>query len=163
MRWVYAGAAAAVLFARPVLADDASQTAKQTMHDAMAEQATLPAGATPGQPSTNASQGAGSHRDQARHNADQAAREAHQHAAAHASHAAASHADVANKTAMDGAMGSMMAGTVCQAGSDCQNAPGMMRSRDPNGGAMGGGMTGGGATSGSNTNTGGSTMPGGRH
>ena len=169
MRWMHAGVAAAALFAGPVLADDAQQTAMQTMHDAMAEQATLPAGSqgTPGQPSTVAQHRTGSPQDQAQrqqHQADQAASQAQQHAAMHASHAAASHADIANRTAMDGAMGTTM-GT-CQAGSDCQNAAGMMRSRDPSSGAMGGSMMGGGATPGSSTTTGGTpggTMYGGKH
>jgi hypothetical protein len=178
MKWMNAGLTAAVLFSAPVLADDAQQTATTTMREAMAEQASMPAGphAKAGDPSSDAKPKPDTqqvttmkHSPGAQHSlaADQAARQAHQHATVDGTTQADSmHAAMANNAAMGAMRTTMMGGATgtCQGGSDCQNAAGMTRSMSPGAGMMGGstsgGSTTGGATPGSpGTTTGGSSTP----
>lgn len=166
------GLTVAVLFSAPVLADDGQQAATTTMHEAMVEQASMPAArhAKAGDPSSDAKPKADAsqvktikHSSGAQHGlaAEQAAKHAPQHATVDgASQADSMHAAMANRAAMNAMSTSMMGGAsgTCQTGNDCQNAAGMTRTMS--GGGMMGGATSGGATSGTpGSTTGGSSMP----
>ncbi len=173
MRWIQTGAVAAVLFAGRVLADDAQQTALKTMHEAMTEQAGMPATApvmpdhsamdpasmqkhTAMQQKADAQQNAQMQHNQEMHQ-KHAEQVAHQHAVMHGTKDAdAVRVEVANKTAMGAAMGGA-ASAMQQGSSDCQNAAGMMRTTNPAGmmgGSDGSGGMMGGSTDGTTTNSG---------
>ncbi len=189
MRWMVAGAAAAALFAAPVPADDTQQAAMKTMHEAMVQQAGMPA-TPPAMPDHSTMDPAAMHQQRmATQKHDQvhkgdaqqgprmpsqetqhkhavqvsrdAEQAAHQQSVMHgAKDANAVRADMANRAAMGAAMGGA-ASAMGQGNMDGMNAAGMMRTTNPSGGMMGGGSTMGSSGSGGGMTPGtGTGMPG---